>query len=291
MIETHLVVTPARNEAENLRRLGESLVAQKWRPDAWIVVDNGSTDGTQDVVRELGRSHDWIRLVSIPSDPEPARGRSSVRAFNAGVMSFEGHPDLVSGLDADISFEPEYFDVLRMRFQERTRLGIAAGRCYEPSGDGWEPFHVTYPNLRGASLTFRGECLAQLLPLEGRYSWDGIVAVRANIRGWETEIVRGLSYFHHRPTGSRDANRFASYAEEGDAAYYMWYRPSYLLLRTVYRTLRQGDPATAGLAVGFARSALGRRPRHTDAGFREFVRSNQSPANWLSRAGEVRGRR
>ena len=84
-IQAHLIVTPARNEAENLQRLGECLVEQTWRPDAWIVVDNGSTDGTQEVVRELGRVHDWIRLFSIPSDASPARGRSSVRAFNAGV--------------------------------------------------------------------------------------------------------------------------------------------------------------------------------------------------------------
>ena len=72
-------------------RIGACLVEQTWRPDAWIAVDNGSTDGTQEVVRELGRVHDWIRLVSIPSDANPARGRSSLRAFNAGVTGEPGH--------------------------------------------------------------------------------------------------------------------------------------------------------------------------------------------------------
>jgi poly-beta-1,6-N-acetyl-D-glucosamine synthase len=290
-IATHLIVTPARNEAENLRRLGGCLIEQTWRPSAWIVVDNGSTDGTQDVVGELARDHRWIRLLAIESDPNPIRGRSSVRAFNAGVADIARHPHLITGLDADVSFGPDYFEGLRREFKSNPRLGIAAGQCYEPCRDGWTPVHVTYPNLRGASLTYRRECLTQLLPLEGRYSWDGIAVVRAKIRGWETVIFSDLPYFHHRPTGARDTSRFAGFAEDGDSAYYMWYRPSYMLLRTLYRAVRLRDPAATGLAWGYARSALKSRSRHPEPGFREFVRSNQSPANWLSRARDLAGKR
>ena len=291
MIETHLIVTPARNEAENLRRLGKCLVEQTWRPDAWLVVDNGSTDGTQDVVRDLGRAHNWIRLVSIPGDANPTRGRSSVRAFNAGVMGEPVQADLITGLDADVSFYPDYFDSIRQEFQRNAHLGIASGLCYEPSGDGWESVRVTHPNLRGASLTYRRECLAELLPLEARpMGWEALGIVRARVRGWETALLSHLKYFHHRPTGARDASRFASYAEDGDSAYYMWYRPSYMLLRALYRTIGGHDPAAAGLAWGYARSALSRKPRHPELGFREFVRANQSPVNWLSRAREITGK-
>jgi len=284
-------VTPARNEADNLSRLGRCLIEQTWRPKAWIVVDNGSTDETADVVRELARDHGWIRLVSIATDAAPTRGRSSIRAFNAGILQGPEHPDFVTGLDADVSFGPEYFEALLDEFEKSPRLGIAAGLCHEPSGDGWAPVHVTYPNLRGASLTYRGSCLAQLLPLEGRYGWDGIVVVSANIRGWETAIFPQLSYFHHRPTGARDTGRFSSFAAEGDSAYYMWYRPSYMLLRTLYRALGERDLAATGLAWGYARSALRRGKRHPEPAFRTFVRANQAPTKWLSRAREVRGSR
>jgi glycosyltransferase involved in cell wall biosynthesis len=289
-IETHLVVTPARNEAENLQRLGECLIAQTWRPAAWIVVDNGSTDGTPDLVRELGRVHGWIRLRSIEGETDGKRGRSSVRAFNTGVAgAWRG--DLITSLDADVSFEPTYFDSLRREFERNPRLGIATGVCHELHGERWEPVHVTRPNLRGAALTFRKACLMQLLPLEGRFSWDGIATIRANIRGWETAMVPAVRYFHHRPTGARDASRFSGFAEDGDSAFYMWYRPSYIAVRTLYRAFSRRDPAVAGLAWGYVRSAVRREPRHREAGFREFVRSAQSFRNWQLRANEVRGKR
>jgi glycosyltransferase involved in cell wall biosynthesis len=291
-LEAHLVVTPARNEADNLRRLAECIIGQTWRPQAWVVVDNGSTDGTQDVVRELNAAHDWIRLVSIPSDANPIRGSSSVRAFNAGVEDLVARADLVTGLDADVSFGPDYFDSLRREFLNNPSLGMAAGVCHEQEGDEWKPVHVTHPNLRGASLTYRRECLAQLLPLEARQmGWEALAIVKARTRGWETALIANLEYRHHRPTGARDHSRFSSYAEDGDTAYYMWYRPSYMVLRTIYRALSARDLAAAGLAWGYLRSALRRMPRHPERAFRTFMQSNQSPAKWLLRAREITGRR
>jgi len=263
-----------------------------WRPDAWIVVENGSTDRTREVVLELGRAHEWIRLVSIPSDRNPVRGRSSVRAFNAGVMEELTHADLITGLDADVSFGPDYFDSLRREFEMNPTLGIASGLCFEFDGREWKPVHVTHPNLRGAALSYRQECLAELLPLEARHGgWEAIGIVRARARGWETALFPDLRYYHHRPTGARDLSRFASYAEEGGDAYYMWYRPSYLLLRTLYRAVARREPAATGLAWGYARSALGRKPRHCEPAFRVFMHSNQSPRNWRLRTRELSGRR
>jgi len=289
-ISTYLAVTPARNEADNLRRLGRCLIEQTWRPASWIVVDNGSTDETADVVRELAGVHDWIRLVSIASAVKPMRGSASARAFNAGVLREPNLPDLVTNLDADVSFDRTYFDRLRQEFEANSRLGIASGLCYELHRNRWEPVHVTSPHLRGAAFTYRRECLAPLLPLEERLGWDAIDVLRANARGWQTGTVPSLSYFHHRPTGSRDSSRFAGWTAEGDASYYMWYRPSYMLLRTLYRVLGERDPAAAGLAWGYVSSAVKRRPRHAEAAVREFVQSNQSFRNWAHRAREAVGK-
>jgi len=289
-IATHLVVTPARNEAENLKRLGACLIEQVWRPTKWIVVDNGSTDETGNVVQELAEGHPWITLVSIPPADRPIRGSASVRAFNAGIAGEGLRCDLITNLDADVSFPPTYFQSLRGEFEARPSLGIASGLCFELANDDWKPVYVTYPNLRGAARTYRRECLKQLVPLEERFGWDGIDAVRANVRRWETGTIPSLAYFHHRPTGSLDVNRFATYCEEGVTSYYMWYRPSYLIIRTTYRIIRDRSLAPGGLLWGYARSAATRGLRQPEVGFRQFVRSNQSLRHWLARAREALGR-
>src|SRR5262249_37608262 len=144
----------------------------------------------------------------------------------------------------------------------RSSLGIASGLCYEWQRGRWEPVHVTPPNIRGASFTYRKDCFLQLMPVEERVGWDGIDIVRAALRGWDTAIIPSLGYFHHRATGARDRNRFIGWAVEGDTAYYTWYRPFYLGVRTLYRVVSDRDIAAAGIAWGYARSAVRREPRH-----------------------------
>jgi hypothetical protein len=114
------------------------------------------------------------KSVAVFRETKAVRGRASVRAFNAGVLRESGRFDLITNLDADVSFEPTYFDVLRQEFERNPGLGIASGLCHELQGDCWRPVYVTYPNLRGASRTYRGECLTQLLPLEERLGWAAL---------------------------------------------------------------------------------------------------------------------
>ena len=292
-IETHLIVTPARNEAANLQRLGQCLVEQTWLPDAWIVVDNGSTDGTQDVVRELGRVHDWIRLVLIPSDANPARGRSSVRAFNAGVMGEPAHADLVTGLDADVSFGPDYLDSLRRAFQRISRLGIASGLCYEPRGDEREPVHVTHPNLRGASLTYRSRVPSTAsCRSKSRLGWEAIGVVRArHPRLGNSDHLESAAIFHHRPTGARDVSRFCELCgRRREPPTTCGIGASYMLLRTLYRVIGGLATPRPQVSRGATHAPLSVESRgiESPAFASSFVRISLLKF-WLSRA--LRGER
>ena len=144
MSVTHVAITPAKNEAENLPRLARSLADQTAPLSAWIVVDNGSTDDTVAVVEALARDYPWIRLVHVEGEGQSARGRMSVRAFNAGYDLVEQPIDVVSNVDADVSLPPTYFESLLGRLSPTRRSGslrASATRRRAAPGSRFESRH------------------------------------------------------------------------------------------------------------------------------------------------------
>jgi glycosyltransferase involved in cell wall biosynthesis len=282
----YVLITPARDEAANLARLAESLAAQTVSPDVWVIVDNGSVDGTPQLARRLAESHAWIRIVDLPGEPSPRRGAPIVRAFETGVATLPELPEIVVKLDADVSMAAEFFERMLEAFESDPTLGIASGTCWELENGSWRPQHVTRDHARGAVRAYRRECLADVLPLVARVGWDGIDELKAQTRGWRVRSLP-LPIRHHRSLGGRD-RRVRMWVEQGDMAHYMGYRPSYLIARAVYRALR--DPVAVVMLYGYVRAALGRRSPYDDVAVRQRLRSQQSLRRLPHRIREALGR-
>jgi hypothetical protein len=178
---------------------------------------------------------------------------------------------------------------LTARFRDDATLGIASGTCYEQDAGVWKERHVTGDHVWGAARAYRKEVLPVVTPLEQRMGWDGIDQIKANIAGWRTATFKDLPFYHHRPEGLRDGGSFRARVNQGRASYYMGYRPSYLVLRSLFAVGR--DPAALGLIWGFASETSTGGPRCPDPAVREFVRSQQSLRTWRRRFGEARGHR
>lgn len=285
----YAVVTPARNEAENLERLGGSLAAQTVLPARWVIVDNGSTDGTADAARRLAEQHPWIDLVESEAANGLVRGAPIVRAFQRGLAELADDVDVVIKLDADTSCEPDYHERLLSAFATDPRLGIASGSAWEQEDGTWHQRHMTGDHVWGAARAYRRACLDDVLPLEESMGWDGIDALKAHLAGWHTRTIVDLPFRHHRAEGARDGRRGRAWAAQGRASWFMGYRLWYLAARAAHHARR--EPAAVALLGGYVGAALRREPRCADASVRAHLRREQSLLKLPLRMREAVGKR
>ena len=284
---TYGVVTAARNEAPNLERLARALVHQTIAPSAWVIVDNGSTDGTLELARGLSEEHAWITVPEMRCAGVPTRGRTVARAVHLGLSHVPLRTDVVVKVDADVSMEPHFFERMLAFFDADSRLGMASGSRYEREGGVWRQRFLTGTSVEAQCRAYRWECLLDILPFEEHKGWDGIDEVKANLRGWTTSVFRGLAFRHHRRIGGRELSRFSAWKAEGTGAHYMGYRPSYLLLRALFHARR--EPAAIGLVAGYLDAAIQRTPQCPDRAVTRYVRDQQRVGQLLARIAEVTG--
>jgi glycosyltransferase involved in cell wall biosynthesis len=273
----YALVTPARNERANLERLAGCVVAQSERPVAWVIVDDGSDDGSGELLAGLADRHDWIHVLDTGGPAEAIqdgrrRGRA-LDAFRHGVSALGEPVEVVVKVDADTSFDADYFEALARRFREQPDLGIAGGACYELEGGAWRRQRVASTHPRGASRAYRWACLEEVMTLDSRMGWDGLDEVKVRMQGYRSQTFLDLGFRHHRATGGRERSRLSHNAAQGSAAWYMGYRPSYLLLRTVYRLTR--EPSAVGMAWGYLSSAARREARCPERAIVRRLRDEQ----------------
>lgn len=292
---TYALVTPAQNELEHLPRLGKAVSAQTVQPSAWVVVDDGSTDGMRSAADQMAGELPWMHVMDAPKDTRPEwaeipsgrRAGRDVIAFQAGVDALMELPDVVVKLDADVAFAPDFFERLLSEFEHDVELGVASGICLEQQAGIWRERHVTAGHVWGATRAYRRDCLTAVLPLEIRLGWDGVDLLRAELAGWATRTLCDLPFQHYRPEGMREGSAFRAWLAQGWSAWYMGYRPSYLVVRTLHHARR--DPSALALLIGFLNSAFRREERYPDAAVRAVLRRKQRLRELPRRGREATG--
>jgi poly-beta-1,6-N-acetyl-D-glucosamine synthase len=274
---TYAAVTPARDEAENLPRLAAALLAQSVVPVRWIVVENGSSDGTDELVRRLAAEHEWIQLLQTEASAAYDRTSPYMRAWHAGVEALGGAGDVVVKLDADVSFEPGYFAEILAAFAADDRLGIASGSCHEWRDGAWRAWVLAGDHVWGPTRSYRRACLDVVLPLDDSTGYAAIDVTKAQLAGYRVRCLHELPFRHHRPEGAGEGSRRQAWLGEGESARYVGYRFTWVLGRCLYR-LRH-DPAALALPVGYLRAALRRAPVYGDADVRAALRETQRLRN------------
>jgi glycosyltransferase involved in cell wall biosynthesis len=276
-----LVVSPCRNEAQFMRRTLQSVVGQSVLPALWIIVDDGSTDQTPDVVQEYAAKYAFIRVLRREDRGFRQLGGGVIDAFYAGLETVNVNDfDYVCKLDLDLVLPPRYFETLARRMEAEPRLGACSGKTFyqhprsgkfiaEPCGD---------EQAIGASKFYRVKCFQQIGGFTRALMWDGIDGHRCRMLGWMAMSCDdpALNFEHLRPMGTSDKNWWTGRKRHGQGQYFMGSGFLYFLASCVYR-LRQPPVVVGAVAAlwGYVQSAMQRRPSYEDREFRRFLREWQ----------------
>jgi glycosyltransferase involved in cell wall biosynthesis len=271
-----LVISPVRNEAAHLERTARSLVAQERPPDAWVVVDDGSDDGTLELLRRLEREIDFLEVVAVPPQP-PVPDRlaraAAPRAFLTGLESAPFHDFThVAKLDGDIELPPEWYAELLARMGADPSLGIAGGDLIEPSGEDWQVLPIPRHHVHGAVKLYSRECYEAIGGVRECLGWDTIDETCARMGGYRTHSPTELVARHHRPHASADGT-LRGRRRHGACAYIAHFPLWWVALRSLkVATSRPYGISGINFLAGYVNAALRRTPRVEDPGFRRQVR-------------------
>jgi glycosyltransferase involved in cell wall biosynthesis len=273
-----LIVSPVRNEARHIERVVRSVAAQTLLPARWIVLDDGSDDGTLELLRALESEVPFLTVVERASLLDGARDRlaraAAPRAFNAGLAVTDWREYThVMKLDGDIELEPGYFADLLARFEADPSLGLAGGVLVEPQADGsMRPIRIPDSHVHGALKLYTRACFEAIGGVQERLGWDTIDEVYARMHGFHARSFKDLVSVHHRPLGSADGT-LRGRARHGECAYIAHYGPTWVALRSL-KVARTRPRVVSGLAFfyGYVRAAAVRTERVPDPAFRRFVR-------------------
>ena len=197
---TYVLVTPVRDEEATIGRTIESVLKQTMLPREWVIVSDGSTDNTDAMVRQASEAHPWIRL--LPLAPRAARSFAAVvHNTQAGIHHLNVREYGYLGLlDADVTFQADYYEQLIRRFEANPTLGLAGGVVIDVGlpRDGYPRNRIDVP---GAVQFFRRECFERiggLTPIpEG--GWDAMTCATARMNGYQTRLFTDLVVDHLKP--------------------------------------------------------------------------------------------
>ncbi|MDD5195918.1 MAG: glycosyltransferase family 2 protein [Candidatus Omnitrophica bacterium] len=274
----YILITAARDEEEYIEKTIQSVVSQTVLPQKWIIVSDGSTDRTVTIVQKYVSQYSWIELIRIPGHKD-RQFASKANAFNAGLLKVKDTEyEVIGNLDADISFENNYFEFILGKFTEISELGVAGTPFMEEDSFHYDYRFANIEHVSGYCQLFRRSCFEEIggyAPVE-RGGIDWIAVTTARMKGWKTQIFKGKISYHHRKIGTSDGNILNAWFKQGCKDYSLGSHPLWHILRSFYQI--KNKPYLLGgvlLFLGYTWSSLCRIERPVSDELMKFYRNEQ----------------
>jgi biofilm PGA synthesis N-glycosyltransferase PgaC len=275
----YLLISPCRDESQYMRDTLDSVINQSVRPAKWVIVDDGSTDGTPKILSQYSAEHNWIEIVTRNNRGRRSVGPGVIEAFYAGceTINLEDY-EYVCKLDLDLRLPSRYFEILMDKMTADPRIATCSGKAYiQENGRLVNERHGDDTSL-GMTKFYRVSCFKAIGGFVRAVMWDGIDCHRCRMKGWIacSWDEPDLRFVHLRPMGSSDRSIYSGRMRHGYGQYYMGTGLMFMLASVVSR-LNQKPYVVGSLATlwGWMKAALGHEPRYEDVEFRKFLRNYQ----------------
>jgi glycosyltransferase involved in cell wall biosynthesis len=274
----YVIITPAQDEEAFIEKTIRSMISQTVLPAKWVVVNDGSADRTGEIVKRYADRFGFIQLVNLPRDPQRDFARK-VMAFDRGLAEVQDMDfDFIGNVDADMSFEPPYFEHVLREFEKDPRLGISGGIVYTKFTRKFASYDHTLDSVGGKVQLFRRACFTDIggyqpLKFGGE---DATAEIMARMKGWRVRKSVDNPTYEHRPTGFAYGNPLVTKMCEGHRFYSLGYDPIFYLLRCLYRLKDYPLVLGSGAAwLGYLNSLLRRQPVAQSSEVVAYLRSEQ----------------
>lgn len=262
-----------------MRQTLDTVIAQSVQPTKWVIVDDGSTDTTPQILAQYAAKYSWIEIVTRKDRGHRAVGPGVIDAFYAGYETINPDDyDYLCKLDLDLRLPRHYFEILMQRMAADPALATCSGKAYiEEKGALVDERHGDETSL-GMTKFYRVSSFKAIGGFVREVMWDGIDCHRCRMMGW---IARSwnepeLRFVHLRPMGSSQQGVYTGRMRHGFGQYFMGTGFFYMAASALSRA-NQPPYVLGSMAMlwGWVKSALQGKPRYADLEFRVFLRRYQ----------------
>ena len=276
----YIIVTPCKNEGQNLPNLIESVTTQTIKPALWVIVDDGSTDNTPQILKEAEAKYGWIKSIRLDSTGKRDLGLHLANIVRKGFdiaieycKRNEINYKYLCILDADLILEPTFYENIIKEFEKNPKLGIASGGTRHIIGNRVVIAKLSPDEPSGGHMVIRKECFEQCEGIPISYAFDSVLKAKARLRGWETRRFEDFIVTEIRDVASV-GGYWNGYFHKGKASYYLDLHPLHVFYRIVTYTIKR-RPHYLGIAylLGYTHSILKKEGKISDKEVRQYFRN------------------
>jgi poly-beta-1,6-N-acetyl-D-glucosamine synthase len=276
------LVSPCRDEADYLQITIDAVAAQSVLPAKWLIVDDGSSDATPEILARAAAKYPFIQVVRREDRGHRSVGPGVIDAFYHGLSQVNVDDyEYLCKFDCDLELPRRYFERTMELFEQDRWLGTLSGKLHVRFGKREVEERTGDENSVGPVKFYRARCFKAIGGFVREVCWDGIDGHMCRMRGWVARSVNDpeLRIVHLRQMGSSHISLWNGRIRWGKGKYFMGSAPAYVAAAALYR-MGERPYFLSGLGIlwGYIKAHLENAPRMSDPNYLAFLRAFEREA-------------